>query len=68
MLSGSELRDIKKVKHTMIVKYGDNLSDLLARFRDANHKQYYELAHITAGGSVPPPLLIASPPLSPPKP
>mmetsp|Transcript_23555 Transcript_23555/g.57709 ORF Transcript_23555/g.57709 Transcript_23555/m.57709 type:complete len:369 (+) Transcript_23555:123-1229(+) len=44
---GSELRDIKKVKHTMVVKYGDNLSDLLARFRDANHKQYYELAHIT---------------------
>ena len=40
-------QDVRKIKCVMSVKYGDSVADLLNRFRDDNHREYPELAHLT---------------------
>ena len=47
MPRGNLMQDVKKMRHSMRVKYGDTVGDFLDKFRDEHHREYRELAHVT---------------------
>lgn len=47
MPRGLMMQAVKKVKHTLVTKYGDTVGVALQKFRDENHKTYSELKNIT---------------------